>query len=131
MSWHHSLSKKHQVRKSNKYGAEKVKDGARTYDSKMEYEMHAVLKLMERAGQVRNIRHHPAAIQLTEHVTFKIDYIVYDTVRATDIGVEVKGMWAERFRVICQLWPEFGPFPMQVWGKRFGKLFMLKEIKGK
>lgn len=125
------LSKRHQIRRGNKYGAEKVKDGARTYDSKLEHEMHGLLKLMERAGLIKNIRHHPAAIELIGKVKYKIDFIVFDIKRGMDIGIEAKGIETERFKVICQMWPACGPMPMQVWKKERNRLYMVKEIGGK
>jgi hypothetical protein len=129
--WHYSLTKKYQTRRGNKYGAEKVKDGTRTYDSKGECEMHGILRLMERAGLVSDIRHHPAAISLTGKVKYKIDYTIFDEKRKRKIGVEYKGFETERFKIICQIWPDHGPFPLQIWSKKGNRIFMVKEIKGK
>lgn len=125
------LTKAHQTRRPNKYGAEKVKDGTRTFDSKLEHEMYALLLLMERQKLISNVRHHPAAISLTSRVRFKIDFIVFEKKRQMDIGVEAKGIDNPRWRVIKQLWPDFGPMPMQVWKKAGNRLFMSEEIKGK
>jgi hypothetical protein len=131
MAWHDTLSKKYQTRKPNKYGAEKVKIGTRTYDSKGECEFHGVLNLMERGGLINNIRHHPPALHLTGNVNYKIDYIFFDIKRNMDIGAEFKGIMTERFKVICQLWPEHGPIPMQIWAKKGNRIYMVKEISGK
>lgn len=130
-SWHESLTKKHQTRKKNKYGAEKIIVGPHTYDSKLEHEMHMTLKLLERSGEIKDIRHHPGAVQLTRFVKYKPDFLIFDIKRNIEIFIESKGFDGERWRVIRNLWREFGPKPLQVWRKSGNRVFMAEEIRGK
>ena len=130
-AWHDSLSKKHQARRANKFHAVKVKDSHGSFDSKAEREMHSLLMLMEKGGLVSNIRHHPPAVQLTRFVKWKVDWIVFDEKKKEDIYVEFKGKETERFHVILQLWPEFGPGRLQIWTKKGNRIFMYKELEGK
>lgn len=131
MAWHDALSKKHQTRRPNKYGAVKVKDGKNTYDSKGEAEMHGTLKLMEKAGLIKDIVHHPAAVSITRFVKYKPDFIYFEIKRQTFVYVDFKGVMGERFSVICNLWKEFGVLPLQIWKKNGNRMYLHKEIIGK
>ncbi len=126
------LSKAHQTRRKNKYGAEKVTVGPHTYDSKLEHETHEILKLMERGGELRNVRHHPAAIHLIGNLKFKVDFIAFDVKRGIDIAIDSKGISDLRFQAICQVWPGCGPMPLQIWSrnKTTKRIGLVKEIKG-
>jgi hypothetical protein len=58
--------------------------------------------------------------------------VVFDVKRNMDIGVEAKGMTDGTWAVKQNLYKDFGPFPLQVWMKQGGRVFMFKEIpKGK
>lgn len=124
------FSKAFQTRRGNKYGAVKVKDGGNTYDSRGEHEMHQTLRLMERAGLIKDIIHHPPAVALTRFVNYRPDFKFYDIKRETFVYVEFKGVIGERYRVIKNLWREFGQVPLQEWHKKGTKLFMTDEIFG-
>ena len=127
MSWHNPLSKKHQARRSNKYGAKRVEISGESYDSKLECEMHGLLKLMERGGLINNIRRQ-VVVQLTRFVKWRADFVVFDVKRNADIIVEAKGFESERWKVLLQLLPEFSPMVVQIWCKKGSKLAMTKEI---
>lgn len=45
-------------KKANKFGNTKVKVNGVTFDSEGEYSHYCTLKLRERTGQIRNLRHH-------------------------------------------------------------------------
>lgn len=127
--WFSPLTKSFQTRRANKYNAEKIKDGSRTFDSKFEYELFNMLKLMERAGEIKNIRHHPAPIRITPSVSWKADFIVFDVKLNKDVIVEAKGFEGERWRVIRQLLNDLSQFDVRVYKKKGNRIFLHEEIK--
>lgn len=129
--WSDDLTKKYQTRRPNKFGAQKVSQGGRTYDSKGEHAFHGMLLLLERAGEIRDIVHHPAAVQLTRYVTYKPDFVWFEIKRQIQVYGEFKGMLGERYRIIKNLWREFGPYPLQEWKRNGERFFMTEEIEGK
>lgn len=44
------------VKRTQKYGNEKVQDGERTFDSKAEHKRWQYLAMLEKAGEIRNLR---------------------------------------------------------------------------
>lgn len=128
--WHDELTKKYQTRRGNKYGAQKVTVGRETYDSKGEHEMHGTLTLMERGGLLRDILHHPPAVDITRFVNYKPDFRYFEIKRGTIVYVDFKGLMTERFKVIKNLWKEFGKVPLQIWVKVGGRITMIEEITG-
>lgn len=127
MAWHSALSKKHQTRRSNKYGARRLEVSGESYDSQGEHHMHELLKIMCMNGLVSNIRRQ-VVIQLTRYVKWRSDFIVFDVVRKQDVIIEFKGFEDLRWKVLLQLIPEFSPMPVQIWNKQGARLFMKQEI---
>lgn len=114
-AWHDSLTKKHQVRRAHKYKASiGVSDDGKVRGSKLERAVYAVLMLMERAGEILNIRTQQE-IELFPGQTHKIDFVVFDKKRNSDIFVEAKGFkdptWAEKKKA----YKAFSPLPLQIW----------------
>lgn len=130
MSWHDSLSKKFQTRKPNKFGAEKVTSGGRTFDSGSEHEMFETLKLMERGGLIKEIVHHPGEIALTRFVSYHPDFRVFDVKRQTYLYIEFKGFKSPEWRIKRNLYREFGKLPLQIWKKEKNRIYLHEEIIG-
>jgi hypothetical protein len=124
------LTKAHQARRGNKYGAVKVTGDEGSFDSKGEAELFGTLKLMERAGELSNIRRQ-VVIQLTQKVKWRADFVAFDERKKRDEIHEFKGFQDLRFKVLLQLIPEFCPLPVKIWGKKGSRLFISKEIEGK
>lgn len=129
-----NLSKAHQTRRSaNKYRAEKVTVDGRTYDSKLEHETHEILKMLERNGELKNVRHHEVTLNLIGNLRLKVDFVVFNVKRGIEIAIDSKGKMDLRFQAICQAWPGCGPMPLQIWQRdpKTKRIWMTKEIKGK
>jgi len=127
MAWHEALSKKYQTRKGHKYKAQAVSIAGDDYRSKLESEVHGMLKLLERAGKIKNIRREQT-IQITPSIKHKLDFVVFDIERGVDIGIEAKGFEDSRWTTVAQAYKDFAPMPIQVWKKDKGRVFMFKEI---
>jgi hypothetical protein len=91
----------------NKYGAKKMQVGEVTFDSKKEAQRYMELQLLERAGEISNLRrqvkielmgqHRPLYTRTGRKMRLTADYAY------TDGGVEVfedaKGCWTRDFEV--------------------------------
>ena len=122
-----NLSKAFQTRRSHKYNAKRTVIAGESYRSKLESEVHATLKLMERAGKINNIRREQA-IHLTPSITHKLDFLVFDIERGIDIGIEAKGISDGVWSVKKRLYKDLGPFPIQIWMKKGNRVYMDEEI---
>lgn len=129
LSWHDALSKKHQLRgkKKNKYKAERTALG---FPSKLEETHYADLLYREKAGIVRDIERQ-ARVQLTPGVAWKCDFKCFDIALGREVWEESKGVVTERFSVIKQLWPDFGPGLLRIYIGRGGRVWCREEIEGK
>jgi hypothetical protein len=89
------------VRKGyNKYRAKAVvRDGVR-YDSKKEYDRHGVLKLLERVGEVSEVKHHVVfSLDVFDHhiCNYESDFTYYD--KGVYVVEDVKGMRTEEYKL--------------------------------
>lgn len=121
------FSKAFQLRgKGNKYNAKPTEIAGETYRSGLEAETHAVLKLMERAGEIRNISREQS-VELFPGQTHKIDFMFFDIKRQTFVYAESKGFsdktWAEKLKA----YKAFSIFPLQLWTKSKGRVGCEKE----
>ena len=87
------------MRRSNKFGAVKVKDDGHTFDSKAEHRYYCGLKLRKLAGEVSNITVHKQfdlyvpsrgkTVKIGAHI---LDFEFYDIPAQKWRNVEVKGV---------------------------------------
>src|SRR5262249_17343035 len=114
-------------RKPNKYKAQRTALG---FPSKLEESHYADLLFREKAGLVREIERYPS-IKLTSRVTWKAGFKCFDLSLGEYVIEESKGIECERFRIIKQLWPDFGPMLLRIYKGRDGRVWCAEEIKGK
>jgi hypothetical protein len=140
MSWHDPLSKKYQVRgrrktkhkvekveKENKYKAKKTALG---FPSALEETHYADLLYREKARLVRNVERQ-VRVQLTPGVAWKCDFKCFDIALNREVWEESKGVVTERFALIKQLWPDFGPGLLRIYKGSRGRVWCAEEIEGK
>lgn len=112
----------------NKYHAKRTEVEGRGMASGLQGEVFATFRQMERGGLVSNIRHEQT-IQLTPSVKHRIDFIVFEHARGTDIGVEAKGGKGDlRWLTLKQLYRDLAPIPIQIYMKQRGRVSMVEEI---
>jgi hypothetical protein len=102
----------------NKYGAQRTHSG---FPSHLEEAVYGELILLERAGELRNVERQ-SSIQLTKYVRWKCDFKVFHVEQNIEIWIEAKG-------VIKQLWREFGPGELWIYGGDHGRVFITEKIK--
>jgi hypothetical protein len=116
-----------------KYGNKRCEHDGQGFRSQLERDVYATLKLMERAGEIRDIRREQS-VQLTPSIKHKIDFIVFDLKSNQDIGIEAKGAVDRDWSLKRRLYQDFGPFEVQVWkqmNRRVGCAEVIKPGKYK
>jgi predicted component of type VI protein secretion system len=113
----------------NKYHAKRSEVEGRGMASGIQGEVFATLKQMERGGLISNIRHEQS-IQLMPSVKHRIDFIVFEHARTTDVGIEAK--WDNkkdgRWQTLKQVYRDLAPIPVQIWMKNGRRVSMYEEI---
>lgn len=92
---------------ANKYHARKVKIDGYTFDSQREAERYSELRIMEKAGEIKDLQVHPK-IELQpgfyykdkriRAITYEADFRYYDK-DDTIIVEDIKGMETQAFRI--------------------------------
>lgn len=101
--------------KRNKFSAVKIKDGARTYDSKLEAAVGQILHLREKAKEISDIKHQVVVHLTRAQISYRADYSFFDVKTKSTVHVEAKGVEGERWRVIKNLWKFYGPTVLEIW----------------
>lgn len=108
-------------KKRNKYNAERIE---RAYErgpcgSKLEGAVFQRLLLLERAGNIRDIRQQ-VSVHLSCGIMWKVDFSYFDKEKKRTIYAEAKGVETERYRLCLKLWRGgHGPGPLEVWKGHF------------
>lgn len=99
-------------RRPNKYGARRAVDHqGRSYASTAEKDRAEELLLLEQAGEISELTAQPV-VRLAGSVNYRPDFRYTEGSRV--IFEDVKGVVTERFAVICQLWPKWGPATLRI-----------------
>ena len=115
--------------KKSKYGNSRIKDGDRSFGSKLERTVFEILLLRQKAGEIIEVKCQP-------HVT--LDPIGWKCIPDysfvwTDTGklfyCEAKGCEVDRWLATKALWKIFGPAPMEIWVGDWKKPFLKEVIK--
>ena len=94
--------------RAHKYGARPV-DG---YASTLERDRARELRLLEHAGEIRELVEQPR-VELLPGTFYKSDF-TYIERDGTRIWEEVKGVETPRWRLVARLWRFFGPGPLRI-----------------
>jgi hypothetical protein len=80
--------------KRNKYRAVKVKAEGITFDSKLEYKRYQELKLLEHAGEIKELRVHPKYVCDINNIhvaNIEMDFEYWDVYKGRPVVEDVKG----------------------------------------
>ena len=95
------------------------------FHSKLEAAVGAILRIRERAGELKNVRRqHP--VRLGEKF-WKCDFSFEHPKTGVVMFCEAKGMELAEWKWIKEMWKLVGPGRLEIWGGSYQKPFM-KEI---
>lgn len=130
MAWHDALSKKYQTRRPNRLNnkAKRVEYAGRWFDSGFERELYQQLLLEEKAKLINNIRCQ-VVIEITAHVKWRADFVVFNLETNEDEAREAKGHENERWLVIKNLLKDLAPMNVKIYKKQGKRISIVEEIK--
>jgi hypothetical protein len=99
--------------KRSRSGVMPVRVEGRTFGSKTEAEYGAELQWREQAKEIVDLRYQRTVL-LAGSVKYKADFDYLEAGRRVYVDTKGGHAFNERFAVITQLWPLWGPGPLQV-----------------
>ena len=113
----------------NKYGSKKVESNGRSFDSKLERAVFEELNLLEKAGNISELKCQ-VSVYLTEaRILFKPDF---SFIRDGElIFLEVKGFETPVWRIKRRLWEHYGEGPLEIYKGSARNFFLHETIKPK
>ncbi len=100
------------------------------FPSKLHAAVYQALKLMEAAGELRDIRCE-VTLPIVGKLKFKSDFVVFDIKRDCEVAHEAKGHEFPRFKAIVQAWDGAGPMDLVIWKGDWRRPFIWKTVRGK
>jgi len=102
--------------RKRKYGGEKVKVYGYSFDSKLERALFEELKLMEKAGEISGLTHHPGTIFLTRaRIQYRPDFRFVRTATGEVEYAEAKGFANDKWPLKKALWRFYGPAKLSIY----------------
>lgn len=99
-----------------KYGEEKVEKYGFRFDSKLEGALYEELKLMEKAGEISELRHHPGTIFLTRaRIQYRPDFRFVRCTTGEVEYAEAKGFANDKWPLKKALWRFYGPAKLSIY----------------
>lgn len=114
--------------RKRKYGGEKVEKYGYSFDSKLEGALFEELKLMEKAGEISGVTHHPGTVFLTRaRIQYRPDFRFVRTATGEVEYAESKGFETPMWRIKRKLWEWYGPGKLSIFNGSHRRL-MLDEV---
>jgi hypothetical protein len=101
--------------KKNKYGAIKVSHAGYSFGSKLEAATFQILKLMEHAGSIRDIKCQQSVYLTDARIQYIADFSAINTVSLETLYYESKGFSTAVWAIKKRLWKHYGPGPLFIF----------------
>lgn len=99
------------------------------FASKLESSCYDMLKLMERAGELSDIKCQQAVLLTRANITCKIDFSAVENKTGALVYIESKGAITDRWIIIKRLWKVYGPGKLYIYGGSYQKPRLLEVIE--
>ena len=104
-----------QMKKKPKYGNTRTTYSGLSFASKLEAAVYQVLKLRERAGELKIIKAQDKVYLSEARIGYVPDFQCQDIKSGKTFWVEAKGFEGPRWAIIKKLWKHFGLGRLEVW----------------
>lgn len=112
----------------NKYRAKRRLYQGYSFASGGEAECFAMLKLMERAGEIEVLQVQ-CQVELSDaKIVYKPDFKIKDLKTGETVYVEFKGFQTAEWRIKRKLWLAYGPSKLLVYGKLGSRITLIEEL---
>jgi len=112
----------------NKFRAKRTHFAGQWFDSGAESECYAFLKLLERAGEIKDIERQVTVYLTKARISYRVDFKIYDLKLFEDVWVEYKGFETPEWRIKRKLWMFYGPGRLRVYKGRGSHMEVTDEI---
>lgn len=93
----------------------KVKHDGFTFGSKLEKSLYDLLRLMERAGEIKDLKCQDHVYLTRARYHCIPDFRAFEVRRGYHVWYEAKGFEQERFLITKKLWSVYGPGPLVIF----------------
>lgn len=112
----------------NKFGAKRTIHHGRSFASKLEAALYDQLLLLEKAGEIREIRCQHHTYLTRSRINYIADFSAFEFKRACTVFYEAKGYSTPVWQLKLKLWRFYGDGPLQIWGGSYNRLILLEEV---
>lgn len=98
-----------------KYGAKKQELDGHSFASKLEASVYQMLKLRERAGEIKILQVQDHVYLTRARIQYIPDFRCLDLATGEEFFVEAKGFEAPTWPLKKKLWKHYGPKKLEVW----------------
>lgn len=99
-----------------------------SFASKLERSVFDLLCLMEKAGEIQNIKCQDHVYLTEARIIMIPDFKVFDLTLEQNIWIEAKGYESDIWRIKRRLWKVYGPGRLRVYKAKGKALFMSEEL---
>lgn len=112
----------------NKYGNKRTEHAGYSFASKAEAALYDLLRLREKAGEIKDIRNQVHVRLTAAAVTYVPDFAFWDIKENTYKYAEYKGFETDVFKIKLRLWRFYGPGPIEIWRGHYAKIFLAETV---
>lgn len=101
--------------RGNPFGRKKVEAHGYSFASKLEAAVFEILKLRERAGELKILQVQDHIDLSRARIRYVPDFKCLDVASGIEFWVEAKGYASERWPTVKKLWKYYGPGRLEIW----------------
>ena len=117
-----------QKQKKHKYGAKRVRHPGYSFASQLEASVFEMLKLLERAGEIKDIRTQVSVFLTDARIEYKADFSYIGVKTGETIYAEAKGYSQPTWELKRRLWQHYGPGLLVVYKGSASRPFIYETI---
>lgn len=99
-----------------------------SFASKLESALYDLLCLMEKAGEITNIKCQDHVYLTDARIQMIPDFRAYDIKLNTVVYYEAKGFETAVWRIKRKLWAYYGPGPLRIYMGSHKRLYLAEEL---
>lgn len=113
--------------RGNKFGRKKVEHAGRRFDSQLEKAVFDELTLLEKAGEIKDLRQQHTVYLTEARIGLRVDFSAVNTKTNELEFFEAKGYPTAEYQIKRRLWEYYGPGKLTVYAGTYKKPFV-KEV---
>jgi len=124
--------RKRNTGKERKYKNEKTQVAGHWFDSKAEGALYQELLILEKAGEISGVVHHPGTVFLTEaRVQYRPDFRFVRVATGEVEYAEFKGFQDQKWPIKKRLWGVYGPGKLSIYMGSHTRIRLVEVITPK